>query len=102
MSDAVARPCCRCGQDRWRSFGCVPAEDLKDVVGPVREQLPVLWRRAEERADDRDWVFAGDVGDHFAAPAGGVAINEFGYDIDDRRAQAPGGSGCEGLRHQSA
>ena len=36
-----------CRQDGIRLIGDVPAEDLEDVVGPFREQLPVHGRCAE-------------------------------------------------------
>ena len=89
-------------QDVGRVVGDVPVEGLEDVVGPVREQLPVLAGGAEQRADDRDRVLAGDVGDHVAAARGGERVDQLGDHLDDRGAQPRGRPGGERLGHESA
>lgn len=76
-------------------------EDLEDIVGPVGEQLPILRRGAEQRADDRDRVLAGDLGDDLAASGPGVAVDKLVDHVDDHRAQSLGGAGGEGFGHQS-
>ncbi len=52
------------------------AERLEHVVGPRREPPPVLARRAEQRADDRHGVGAGDVGDDVAATRRGYPVDQ--------------------------
>ena len=47
----------------------VQPHDLEDVFRPQCKLLPVLGRRAKKRADDRDRVGPGDVGNE-VAPAG--------------------------------
>ena len=44
----------------------------------------------------------GDVGDHVAAPRGGVAVDQLGDDVDARRAHPLGGPRGERARHQAA
>ncbi len=39
----------------------VEADDFEDVLGPAGELLPVLARRAEKGADDRNWIRPRDV-----------------------------------------
>ena len=65
----------------------IPTEGLEELVGPVGEQLPVLGRSSEKRADDGDRILAGDVIDHVAVPLTGVTVNEFGDDVGDGGAQ---------------
>ena len=90
------------GQDPRRLVGRVPAEGLQNNVGPVGELFPVLGWCAEQCADDRDRVLAGYVGDHIAAAAADLTIDEAVDDLDDRRAQSCGRLRREGLAHQSA
>ena len=89
-------------QDHRLVLGDVPGEQFEDVVGPVGEQLPVLAGSAQQRADDRDRVGPGDVGDHVAAARAGVgSINSVMTSVIVV-AQPGGGTGREGFGHQSA
>jgi hypothetical protein len=65
--------------------GDVPVEYFLDLIGPCGEQLPVLTRCAEQRADDRGGVPARDIGDHVAVSDGGQRVDEFSDDVDDER-----------------
>ena len=62
-------------QDDGLLFGeiAVEADDLEDVVGPSRELPPVLTRRSEQGADDRDRVGPRDIRDELAAARVGYA-----------------------------
>ena len=57
---------------------------------------------AQQRADDRDRVGPGDVGDHVAAARAGVWVDQLGDDRGHRVAQPGGRTGREGFGHQSA
>ena len=80
----------------------IEGEGGEDVVGPQRELLPILARRAEQGADDRDGIGPGDVVDDVATAFGGNMIDEVVDDLDDGVVQARAGSRCEGLGHQAA
>ena len=73
----------------------VEADDLEDVVGPPGELLPVLGRRAEQCADDRNRVGTGDVGDEFATARGDDVVDEFVDDGVDGVVHARCRAGCE-------
>ena len=90
------------GQDDGRIVDDVPAEELEDVVGPVREQLPVFAGCAEQRADDRNRVLPGNVGDHVAAARANQRIHQIADDLDDRRAQPCDSPGGERLGYEAA
>ena len=62
--------------DRRQVLGEVVVEDAEDVGRPAREQLPVLLRRAEQLADDRDRVRLADIGDELAPPARRDRVDE--------------------------
>ena len=79
----------------------VPVEHLEDVIGPLGEHLPVLPRRAEQRADDRNRILPGDVVDHVAPTLRRGTVDQLGDDVVDGSGQAGGRLGGEGLRHQS-
>ena len=89
-------------QDGGLVVGDVPAEDLEDVVGPVREQLPVLAGCAEQRADDRNRVLAWRCRRPRRSGPRRQRVHQLGDDVDDRRAQPCGGPGGERLGHQAA
>ena len=84
------------------SLATFQVEDLEDVIGPVGEQLPVLAGGAQQPADDRNRVPAGDVGDHVAAPRDGHRVDQLGDDLDDRGLQSCGRPWCERLGDESA
>ena len=109
-SRGVAAPCARSvarGRRRARRTPArwpgrprcdVEVEDLERVVGPGREQRPVLGGRAEQLADDGDRVGPGDVGDEVARPVRSTTASTSSVeDRDHRGAQPLGGPGREGL-----
>ena len=66
------------GHDHRQVLVQVAVEDAQHVGGPAAEQLPVLLRRAEQLADDRDRVRLADVG-------GDVGPAARRHRIDERR-----------------
>ena len=64
--------------------------------------MPVLTRRAEQRADDRRGISASDVADHITVPDTGQRIDQLGDDVDDQGAQSFGPAGRERLGHEPA
>ena len=62
--------------DQREVLGQVVVEDAEDVRRPAREQLPVLGRRTEELADDRDRVRLAHVGDQLALALPDHAVDE--------------------------
>ena len=80
----------------------IEGEGGEDVVGPQCELLPVFAGRAEQRADDRNGIGPGDVGDDVATALGGNMIDEVVDDLDDDVVQACARAGGEGLGHQAA
>lgn len=90
-----------CGQDHRTVFGDVPIEDLLDVIGPVAEQVLILRRCAQQRADDRRGVAASDVDDDVAASRLGERADQAVDDLDDERAQPLRAPGGEGLGYQA-
>jgi hypothetical protein len=85
------------GQDHWSVIGDVPVEHLLDVIGPAGKQGPVFAWCAQQGADDRNGVVAGDVADHVAAPDLGERVDEFGDDLNSQGAQPFGAAWCERL-----
>ncbi len=80
----------------------VGVEDAEDVGGPRREELPVLGRRAEQLADDRDGVGLAHVGHQLALALAGDLVDQL---VDHRPhggAQPVGRGRREGGRHEAA
>jgi hypothetical protein len=75
--ERVPRP-----KDRGLVFGDGAAEGLADVGRPLGEELPILARRTEHGADDRNRIVVGDVGDEVAVADRGNGIDEFVDDVD--------------------
>ena len=73
-------------------LGDVDAEGLCEIHHPVGEQAPVLARRAEQRADDRNRIRPGDVGDEVAMAGGGVPVDKLGDYVDACAAHPFGGT----------
>ena len=83
------------GLDEWQVFEDVVVEDSEQVRRPPAEQLPVLFRRAEQTADDRDGIGLAHVGDEFAAPCAGKRVDEAVDDLADVGPQSVGRLGGE-------
>ena len=64
------------GLDEWQVFEDVVVEDSQQVRRPPTEQLPVLFRRAQQTADDRDGIGLAHVGHELAAPSAGKRVDE--------------------------
>ena len=80
----------------------VAVEDPQHVGRPAAEQLPVLLRRAEQLADDRDRVGLADVDRDVGASGRGDRIDERVHDLTHERAQAVGGTRRERLADEPA
>ena len=80
----------------------VAVEDPQHVGCPAAEQLPVLLRRAEQLADDRDRIRLADVDGDVGTAGRGDGIDERVHDLTHERAQAVGGTRRERLADEPA
>ena len=105
-SSIIARTYASSSSDRGLDAGMSLAMSLlkmrKMSRGPVREELPVLLRRAEQLADDRDRVGLADVVDELARPPVGDGVDESVDDVAHERPQPIGGLRREGRRDEAA
>ena len=91
-----------CPLDERQVLGQVVVEDAEDVGGPGREELPVLGRRAEELADDRDRVGLADVGHQLALALAGDPVDQLADHGPHGGAQPVGRGGREGRGDEAA
>ena len=88
--------------DQRPVLGQVAVEDAQKIRRPDAEALPVLSRRAEQFADDRDGVRLTDVAHQVAASAGRHVVDQLLDHLAHEGTKAVGRLGRERRRHQPA